>query len=261
VLNFPAIAEDPIPSYDPRKIGDPLWPDRYPLTHLKKVRASSEYDWASLYQQRPHNDAFSLFNPDLMSKVEPATIDLTKCKFFGSLDPSEGGADYAAIATLAVLPDGRWLVWDCDLSFDPQSRSLQKIVEKHRQFNYSSFIIEQNSLGHAKSAPGDPIFIIELRKEQAKYNVAIPFKLVWNTQNKADRIRSLQTHYANGQLCFREDWPNVYPELINQMRLVPDPTSHDDGPDSLEMTVSGILNIKKKFHISTQSSAIGGRIL
>ena len=241
ILNFPAIAEEPIPSYDPRKPGEALWPDRYPLSHLMKARASSEYDWASLYQQRPHNDQFSLFNPDQIHIVEPAEVDLNKCRKHGALDPSEGGADYAALGTILVLPDGRWLVWECDLSFDPQSRSLEKIVEKHRQYNYNSFIIEQNSLGHAKSALGDPIFIIELRKEQAKYNVAVPFFLKWNTQNKVDRIRSLQPYYANGQLCFRADWPNAYPELINQMRLVPDPTAHDDGPDMLEMCVSAVL--------------------
>jgi len=44
VLNFPAIAEDPIPEYDPRKAGEPLWPDKYPLSHLLQVRALSEYD-------------------------------------------------------------------------------------------------------------------------------------------------------------------------------------------------------------------------
>jgi predicted phage terminase large subunit-like protein len=260
VVSLPAIAEDPIAPYDPRQPGDPLWEDRYPLSHLEKVRAMSEYDWASLYQQRPHNDAFSLFNTELMHLIEPQTVDLKKCKFYGALDPSQGGSDYAAIITVALTPEGNWLVWDCDLSYDAQSKSLLKIIQKHQQFKYTSFVIESNSLGHAKSAPGDSLFILELKKEQAKQRVAIPYVLEWHTKNKIDRIRSLQPYFANGTLAFRSDWVNVYPEFINQMRLVPDPSAHDDGPDVLEMAIDTLLKMNRKANAINYSNIRGDSV-
>lgn len=73
----------------------------------------------------------------------------------------------------------------------------------------------------------------------------VPFETVWNTAPKVDRIRSLQPHYANGQLCFRSDWPSAYPELIAQLKAAPNPKAHDDGPDSLEICVAGILNYRE----------------
>ena len=52
VLNLPAIAEEN--DILGRKVGEPLWPERYPLKELEKIQKSvGSYWWASLYQQRP----------------------------------------------------------------------------------------------------------------------------------------------------------------------------------------------------------------
>lgn len=54
VVSFPALAESGPNADDPRDVGDPLWPDKYPLTDLTKRRLTAgAYDWAALYQQRP----------------------------------------------------------------------------------------------------------------------------------------------------------------------------------------------------------------
>jgi predicted phage terminase large subunit-like protein len=54
VLKLPAIAEAPVPPYDPRQEGDPLWPQRFDMDDLAKTEiAVGSYDWAALYQQRP----------------------------------------------------------------------------------------------------------------------------------------------------------------------------------------------------------------
>jgi predicted phage terminase large subunit-like protein len=85
-----------------------------------------------------------------------------------------------------------------------------------------------------------------LRQEQAKAGTRVPYVPVWHTTPKPDRIRSLEAHFNNGQLCFREDWAKVYRELINQFRIFPDKNAHDDGPDAIECVVAGLQNVKKK---------------
>jgi len=243
VLSFPAISVEPIAPYDPRKPGEALWPDRYPLSHLKKVRAQSEYDWQSVYQQNPVNLQFAIFNSEKMSTIPVEEVDLSKCKFYGSLDLSKGGNDFAALVTIAILPDGGWLVWECDLSVDVQSKSIGKLIEAQQHYRYQSVWIEANSLEIAKSAwdKGQRSnFEILLRQEQQKAGVAVPYQLVWHTRPKVDRIRSLEGHFNNGQLCFREDWAKVYRELINQFRIFPDKNAHDDGPDAIEALVAGL---------------------
>lgn len=244
VLSVPALAEpgDPLG----RKIGESYWPERFPVDWLQRRQVVvGPFYWEALYQQHPLDAAGKIFNPDLMHKINPAEVDLKACKAFGALDPSEGGADYAGLITVLVLPDGRWLVWDCDLSVDNQDKSISKIIEKQAQYRYQLFRIESNSLGHAKSAPGDSLFVLDLKRRQKDEGVIVPFDLVWNTAPKVDRIRSLQPHYANGQLCFRSDWPSVYPELIAQLKAAPNPKAHDDGPDSLEICVAGILTYRE----------------
>ena len=240
VVSIPALAEPG--DVMGRKVGESYWPGRFPVPWLERRRvAVGPFYWEALYQQHPLDAKGTIFNPDLMHKIDPATVDLKACKAFGALDPSEGGSDYAGLITVLLLPDGKWLVWDCDLSVDGQDKSITKIIEKHIQYHYSLFKIESNSLGHAKSAPGEALFVIDLKKKQQREHVVVPFDLVWNTAPKVDRIRSLQPHYINGQLCFRTDWAAVYPELVAQLKAAPNPKAHDDGPDALEMAVSGIL--------------------
>ncbi|MCK9245102.1 MAG: terminase family protein [Candidatus Marinimicrobia bacterium] len=54
ILNLPAICEENQHPKDPRAIGDPLWENKYDLDRLAKIRVTiGQYDWASLYQQRP----------------------------------------------------------------------------------------------------------------------------------------------------------------------------------------------------------------
>jgi len=267
VVSFPAIAVDPVAPYDPRQPGDALWPDRYPLAHLKQVRTLSEYDWSALYQQNPYNDAYAIFRTEKMAKVDPGDyqekINEGKLKLYGALDLSKGGNDFAALITIAVLPDGRWLVWECNLSVDVQSKSITKLIEAQSQYNYQSVWIEANSLEIAKSAwdKGQRSnFEILLRQEQQKAGVAVPYILVWHNKPKPDRIRSLEGHFGDGQLCFREDWAKCYRELINQFRIFPDKNAHDDGPDAIEMLVEGLQNIKKKYMMTSSKPVIGGSI-
>jgi len=54
VLHFEAIKEKAKASYDPRRFGDPLWPERYPKTELIKFKKStSDRTWSSLMQGSP----------------------------------------------------------------------------------------------------------------------------------------------------------------------------------------------------------------
>lgn len=56
VLSFPALYEKTDFSHpgDTRKTGEPLWPEKYDMDALLKLKATvGEYDWSSLFQQRP----------------------------------------------------------------------------------------------------------------------------------------------------------------------------------------------------------------
>ncbi|MGM9924748.1 MAG: phage terminase large subunit [Bacillus sp. (in: firmicutes)] len=63
VINYPAIAEDPIHESDPRSIGEALWPNKYDEEALSKIKKTiGTYEWSALYQQRPSPSEGSILN-------------------------------------------------------------------------------------------------------------------------------------------------------------------------------------------------------
>lgn len=53
LVNFPAIKEEEC-EYDPREIGEALWPEKYDLARLNAIKANvGSRVWNALYQQRP----------------------------------------------------------------------------------------------------------------------------------------------------------------------------------------------------------------
>ncbi len=240
VLNLPAICEEDSDVIG-RKVGDVLWPERFPLSWMLNKKANIEsFWWQSLYQQKPMDIGTQVFRPEDMKFIDVSEIDLTNCSIYGACDPSEGGNDYAAIVIVAVMSDNTWLIYDSDLSVDPQSTTITKLVKLQKQYNFRKFWIEQNSLGHAKSAPGKSVFEIELINQLNVQKIQMPYSFVWNSQNKVDRIRSLEPYYTQGKLAFREDANKIYKLLIEQLRFFP-LYEHDDGPDALELCIRGII--------------------
>jgi len=62
VITLPAVAEEPVARYDPRAVGEVLWPKRWDAAEMRRKRAVvGERDWASLYQQRPAPDEGEIF--------------------------------------------------------------------------------------------------------------------------------------------------------------------------------------------------------
>lgn len=52
ILKLPAMLEEKS-YYDPREIGEALWPKKFPIERLMKIKASNMRTWTALFQQRP----------------------------------------------------------------------------------------------------------------------------------------------------------------------------------------------------------------
>lgn len=73
VIELRAIADgtDPL---DSRAVGEPLWPDFMPADFLAKRRRDvGEYDWASLYDQRPRPKGGAVFSGDVRFAAPPTS--------------------------------------------------------------------------------------------------------------------------------------------------------------------------------------------
>lgn len=75
VLSLPAILDVPPEPYDPREIGESLWPERYPPEHLlKRKRNMMARLWEALYQQRPTQAGGSIFKKSWWKHFDPAQV-------------------------------------------------------------------------------------------------------------------------------------------------------------------------------------------
>ena len=114
-LSLPAIAEPTLEQPDPlgRDTGDALWPTRWPAEKLlKAARVLGEYDWASLYQQRPFTKGGSVFrdNPVRYQSLETSGRRITA--YMDTAASKATSADYSALVVLASWVEGDRLTGD-----------------------------------------------------------------------------------------------------------------------------------------------------
>lgn len=77
VIRLAAIAEEPIPVYDVRQVGDPLWPERYSLEDMEATKTTlGSYEWNALYQQRPSPDSGGIFKRHWWRYWKPKGVTL-----------------------------------------------------------------------------------------------------------------------------------------------------------------------------------------
>ena len=128
VLSLPAVAEDNDPLG--RSVGDPLWPERFPLEELVALKKSiGSHWWSALYQQRPQPLGGGIFRRDWFRYFrttndlyvldqpggDPVAVSAGECLRFCTVDLAvsvKTSADYTVVATWAETPNKDLLLLD-----------------------------------------------------------------------------------------------------------------------------------------------------
>ena len=104
VISLPAINE----------AGEALWPDRYPLETLKRIRGViGKREWSALYQQKPAPDEGTFFLREWL-KSYTKTPARDTLRVYGASDyaVTSGGGDYTVHIVVGVDPDWNMYVLD-----------------------------------------------------------------------------------------------------------------------------------------------------
>jgi predicted phage terminase large subunit-like protein len=155
-------------------------------------------------------------------------VKLGDCALFAATDPSMGQstrADYSAIIILARAPTGQKFVLGADIQrrtpyqiMADQTRWYQKYPQIIRwtieTVAFQALFASDSGLQSLSATGGLPL-------------VATPA----NQSNKVMRIQSLQPDLANGYILLCEDGQELLKSQIEHYGH----TTHDDGPDALEM--------------------------
>lgn len=111
VVSLPAIYEGDANEYDRRKIGEPLWPERYSMDELEATRAASRRDWDAMYQQRPKALEGGMFKRHWFKIVKAAPAATNRVRYWDKAG-SEGKGDWTVGVLMSRSSDGRFCIED-----------------------------------------------------------------------------------------------------------------------------------------------------
>lgn len=240
VINLPAICTDSEgPAYDPRQKGDALWPEKFSIESLEKMKASiGEYQWSALYQQYPRSGGGTEWpdsyfdNKQLLFDHWPNTINL---KTIG-VDPSKGAGgkhgDYSAIVKLGRDLDGVLYV-EADLARRNSEDIIETVLATQQEFSADSIAFETNQF--------QELLAIQIQTKAASCGYAVPMVKIINTVNKNIRIRRLGPYLAQGKIRFKANSSGTK-LLLDQLKDFP-VANYDDGPDALEMALRTMVDL------------------
>ena len=94
---------------DPRPVGAPLCPERYPQARLKKIATKiGSFFYSALFQQRPRPRTGRMFPKELAQILDAPSAGLRWIRYWDKAGTEGGGAATASVK-MAIAPNG--LVW------------------------------------------------------------------------------------------------------------------------------------------------------
>lgn len=150
VINLEAIKETASP-YDPRELGEALWPQWYPLEVLETIKAAMETDFTALFQGRPTDRKGNLVQRDWFSYYDPSEVRLGPPNFYiDSADEDQAHNDRTAILGFYKKGNDLYLTYGAAkrAKFPERVRWIEGIINDHG--NAGSLVwIEPKSSGPA----------------------------------------------------------------------------------------------------------------
>lgn len=212
-----------------------LWPEKESLYDLMVYRtAYGESAFRSEKQGFPSSDQLSewpveLFGERIWFDSWPEGIRLKVV----ALDPSKGRSDtsdYSAFIDLRLAEDGNLYI-DADIKRRDVTRIWEDGFALNARVQPQLFIVETNGF--------QELLCIEFDRQAAERGTVIPIHGVDHYKvRKEIRIRTIGPYLHMNRLRFKRDSQGAK-DLVDQLMEFPN-AQHDDGPDALEMAITGL---------------------
>jgi predicted phage terminase large subunit-like protein len=213
ILELPAIDSE----------GEALWPERYPLEHLERIkRVTLPRHWSALYQQRPAPDEGVYYKREWFRYWDTKPAQL---RIYGASDyaVTEGGGDYTVHLVVGVDPDDNLYVLDLWRGQTSSDKWIGAWLDLAKQWKPLMWLEEQGQI--IKSI--GPFLDKRMREDK----VYVRREQVASAADKATRSRSIQARTAMGKVYFpsKATW---LAEFTQELLTFP-AGRHDDMVDTL----------------------------
>lgn len=237
-----------------RKIGEPLWPEQWPLADvLEKQKSKTPYWWNAMHQGDPGQYGEAAWPAEYFEDI--FTMDWPK-KFVASamaIDPALGKdkkrGDYSAIA-FAGLAEGKAFV-DVWLARIPPPELVTKAVTLWQILRPDILACEENGFQELLG----PMFEAEVKKLGAFGCGVVP---IVNSGNKITRIEATLTPLLQDKLIRFKARRSDNELCVEQMKSIPN-GAHDDGPDAVQMAIRKVVDLVNGVH--SENDPFGSKLV
>lgn len=229
VLSLPAIAEG---DEMMRKEGEALWPERYTLVDLERIKNTIGLrDWASLYQQNPVTAETQEFSENDFKFFEESELEGKMLNYCITVDlaiSKDEKADRTAIVVRGKDPrNPNWYIMETVVGrLDPLQviDTIFSLYQTYRQ--RGSVIVGIETVAYQKS------LIYFLNEEMRKRQTFIHIVELKSKDKKEERIRGLIPLFKTGTIYLRRNQKDLMDELLTFPFGV-----HDDVADALAFQI------------------------
>jgi len=244
IIDFPAIA---MQEEKFRKIGEPLWEDKYDIKSLNKTKNTvGLMVWSSLYQQQPLISELQEFKPEYFRYFEEFEIEDVKMVINILVDPATGkkskkeNCETGIMAVAKVNEKPYWYILEDNSGMIDPSKNIDIIFEMYGRLKKTypmaniKIWIESNAyqstLAHF------------MKKEMQRREIYFTIEEINTKSDKEIRIRGLQPMYKNGIIKHRFSLKGG--ELENQLIQFP-VGKLKDRPDVLSFNQEAVSPVNK----------------
>ncbi|MBV8772233.1 MAG: phage terminase large subunit [Deltaproteobacteria bacterium] len=224
VIRLPAIAEPDDPLGRPE--GAPLWPSRFPLKALERIReAIGSSAWASFYQQRPAAAEGAIFKRDWWQYWNEATLPPRFEQIVLSLDTAfktSSSSDFSVGLVVGVARTGYYILdlWRQRVEFPQLKRAIEMLATKWRP---DRTLIEDKASGQS---------LLQELKTSSRLAV-FPIKV---DSNKVSRAHAATPLVEAGKV-FLPQGASWLREFIDELSSFPN-AAHDDQTDAFSQAIN-----------------------
>ena len=206
ILELPAIAE-----FDEkyRKRGEPLWPEKYDISAMNKIKKNvGVMVWSSLYQQQPLISELQEFKEEYFRYFEEDEIADKKININILVDPATGKKDRTGsicetgiIDVAKLLDKPYWYILDDNSGFHDPSKTIDIMFERYEKYRKEypmaniKVWVETNAYQEALQH--------FTKKEMQRRGIYFNINEIKTRSDKEQRIRGLQPLYKNGIIKHR----------------------------------------------------------
>ena len=223
-INYEAIKTGEPTELDPRKEGEPLWPERHSLEKLLKTKSRDIETFECLYQGNPESAEGYLYKGFNTYHSLPEHNGI-----YNYTDTADTGKDYLCSMNYAMGQDDLYYVTDVLYTQEPMEKTEPWTMDLLNRQKVSRADIESNNggRGFARVVQGGVAQTI----------------VEWfhQSDNKESRIFS-NSAMVQAKLRFPDDWAARWPVFYKHLtRFKKDfkANDHDDAPD----TCTGIVEV------------------